>query len=175
MEYKWAHGALCYTATYCWSIPTSQWLGVLATWAQCWLGNPMLHAEFTLGLKASAWSTAMKANHAQFCNNDLQLVITSMAPSCNGKDSRGAQEACQFKNMGANSIRKTRFCLRLADVAMRQLQCHLFLSAWYHSYKLAGQALNMKVPLSGTRILAPETGLEIDAESGPHGAVTHSA
>jgi hypothetical protein len=117
----------------------------------------------------------MKANNAQFCENDLQLFIMRMAQSCNGKDSRVHMELVGSKAWGQPAFKNTQHCLRLADVDTRQQPCHLFLSAWYYSYKHAGQALNMKVPLSGTKILVPETGLEIDAESGPHGAVTHSA
>jgi hypothetical protein len=139
------------------------------------VGQPHVACRVYIGPESIGVVYINETNNAQFCNNNLQLVIMSMAQSCNGNDSRGAQEAGQFQVMGATGIRKSRHCLRLADVAMRQLQCRFFLSAWYYSYKLAGQALNMKVPLTGTKILVPETGLEIDTESGPHGAVTHSA
>ena len=53
-------------------------------------------------------------------------------------DSRGAQEACQFPVSGATGILKSRHCWRLADVAMREMQCQFFLSVWYYSHPLVG-------------------------------------
>jgi len=136
----------------------------------------MLHAEVTLGLKASAWSSAVKAINAQFGNNDLQLIISSMAQSCNGQKYDRCLRSLSVLNHGGNQHSKnpTWFTPGRRCHA-RTLPCHVFLSAWYHSNTLAGQALNMRAPLSGTQILAPETGLELATESGPHGAVTHSA
>jgi|APFre7841882630_1041343.scaffolds.fasta_scaffold89361_1 hypothetical protein len=89
--------------------------------------------------------------------------------------SRGAPEARLFPVSRATRILKSRHCWRLADIAMRDMQCQLFLSAWYYSHQLVGQSPRMKEPLTGTMIWVPETGPEIDTESGPHGAVTHSA
>jgi hypothetical protein len=90
-------------------------------------------------------------------------------------DSKRGQKARQVPVTGATGILKWRHSWHFVDVAMREMECHFFLSAWYQSHQLAGPALPMKRPLTGTMILVLETGLEIDTESGPHGAVTHSA
>jgi hypothetical protein len=102
---------------------------VLATWAQCWYGNHLKNAEFTFGLAALAWFSAME-----------QKRLSSATRGCNCLDehgiqlpwvaAKGAAETRLFPVSRATGFLKSRPSWRRADIAMRDMQCQFFWSAW---------------------------------------------